>query len=751
MKWVWLALALSAWTSLLGGVMLLRRREQLSFDRARQVYRLHFPAELTYDQVVTFLRSLVALGGPRGPLEGRPAVVCEIVATARGLEHRLRVPAGVKAALLGQLRAAVPQLVVEEIDMRLPWPGVGAGAEMRLTSSRRALRTDQPEAAAASILATFSPLGADETILLQWTVGATSQPPPPTAVTQDGRRTTDLRGLLRRIESERTSARDWREKTREPLFGASLRVSTSAATADRARGLVRRVTGVLAAVEQPGVRFRDRPLPARWVAARAARATTPLVAFPLRLNARELAAVLGWPVGAPIVPGLPVARGQLLAPVAGVSSRGRVLGVSGVPGINRAIAMSAADSLQHTHILGPTGVGKSTLLLNLAVQDAAAGRGLVVIDPKGDLVADLLDRIPPDREDDVIVLDPTDHNFPVGLNLLDQAYEAPERVADLVVGIFHGLYASSWGPRTADILHASLLTLAQVPGQTLCELPLLLTNDGFRRSLVGRINDPIALGPFWNWFDNVSTGERTQAIGPLGNKLRPLLYRTRVRNAIGQAEPTWRIEDVLNRRRILLVSLAKGELGGEAAALVGSIVVGLLWQGIQRRAIRQPVMVTIDEFQDVLHLPTDLASVLAQARSFGVGLHLAHQHLGQLDARMKAAVLANARSCLAFQTAAEDAATVARHLGGGLTAADMTALPGREAYAAVCVDGAKLAPARVRTNPPPPSLGSAERIRARSREQYGRSRESVEAAILARHQGQAPGPEALGRRPRRAS
>lgn len=268
---------------------------------------------------------------------------------------------------------------------------------------------------------------------------------------------------------------------------------------------------------------------------------------------------------------------------------------------------------------------------------------------------------------------------------------------------------------------------------------------------MGRVNDPIGLGPFLSWYENLSEGERAQVTGPLMNKVRPVLLRRRVRNMISQAEPTWRIEDVLNRQRILLVSLAKGELGAEAAALVGSIVVALLWQGIQRRAIRIPVMVMIDEFQDVLHLPQDLASVLAQARGFGVGLHLAHQHLGQLDPRMKAAVLANARSCVAFQSAAEDAATLARRLGGGLTATDFLALPAREAYVSVCEGGANLPPARIRTSPPPPALGSAERVRARSREQYGRRREDVEAAILARHQGNPNDGEELGRRRRTAS
>lgn len=746
----WLVVTVLGWLALLGAVLALRAREQRRLDASRKVLRLHFPRQLDADSVAAFVRTLVALGRPAGPLAGRAAVVFEVAATPGRLEHRLRLPAGGARQVLAQLRAAVPDLVTEPLSEERSAP-LAVAVELGLSSRERALRIDQPAAAVAALLAGLQPLNRGERLVVQWVVGAVASvvpAPPPVTRRQSS---ASLIAALAHHERERVTAAERRDKHREPVLGAVGRVGAAAATPARAQALLRRAVAVLPVVERPGVHFRPRRLPGRLVAGRTLRAGTPLVAFPAVLNARELAIMVAWPVGGASVAGLAAPRSQLLAPDADVASRGRVIGASDVPGVVRPVAVSVADSLQHLHVVGPTGVGKTTLLGSLAAQDIQAGRSVVVIDPKGDLVAHLLDRIPPEREGDVILLDPTDDARPVGLNLLEGAHQAPERVTDLVVGLFHRLYAASWGPRTADVLGASLLTLAQVPGQTLCELPVLLTGEAFRRRLVGRIDDPVALSPFWAWYESLSPGERAAVIGPVMNKLRAFLLRRRIRAVIGQAAPAWHIEDVLNRRRVLLVSLAKGELGGEAAALMGALVVARLWQAIQRRTVRLPAFVYIDEFQDVLHLPTDLADVLAQARSFGVGLTLAHQHLGQLDGRLKAAVLANARSRVVFQTGADDAAFLARQLGGGLTPADLMGLAPRAAYATLCAGGATAPPASLRTAPLPAPLGTADQIRAASRERFGRDRGEVEAAIAARHGGRQSAPNGqLGKR-RRAS
>src|SRR5207248_210816 len=171
------------------------------------------------------------------------------------------------------------------------------------------------------------------------------------------------------------------------------------------------------------------------------------------------------------------------------------LGEASAPGENRRLGLSIADSRHHLHVIGPTGTGKSTLLANLIVQDIAAGRGVVVVEPKGDLVQEVLARVPAARLEDVVVLDPSSSDCPVGLNPLLARGRSPEVVADHVLSVFHGLYAHNWGPRMQDILHAALLTLARRGDASLCALPALLTNPGVRRRLRAGIDDPIALEP----------------------------------------------------------------------------------------------------------------------------------------------------------------------------------------------------------------------------------------------------------------
>jgi type IV secretory pathway TraG/TraD family ATPase VirD4 len=394
-----------------------------------------------------------------------------------------------------------------------------------------------------------------------------------------------------------------------------------------------------------------------------------------------------------------------------------------------------SDSLQHLHVLGPTGVGKSTLLLNLITQDIAAGRGVVVIDPKGDLVEEVLRRVPERRQDDVVVLDPADEQRPVGLNVLRGGNRPAELIADQVLAVFHDLYRENWGPRTQDILHAALLTLADKPGMTLCALPVLLSNARFRREAVAALTDEVALKPFWAWFENLSEGERQQAIAPVMNKLRAFVLRPRMRAVIGQADPAFDIHSVFSERKVVLMSLAKGLLGPEAAALLGSLAVSQLWQAALGRVRvpankRTPVMVYIDEFQDYLHLPTDLADVLAQARGLGMGLTLAHQHLAQLPAGLRSAVLANARSRVCFQLGNEDARLIAA-TSTEVEAQDLQSLGRYEVYASL-VSGSNVTPlASGRTLEPSPPTSDAAAIRAHSRNGYGRDLHSVEAELAA--------------------
>ncbi|UJH70451.1 type IV secretory system conjugative DNA transfer family protein [Ornithinimicrobium sp. INDO-MA30-4] len=359
--------------------------------------------------------------------------------------------------------------------------------------------------------------------------------------------------------------------------------------------------------------------------------------WPLELSIDELVPMLGWPVASkPDVelPGVPSRHPVQLVATSEVPKTGLRVGLSSLDA-TRPVAIKPVDLLRHLHLLGPTGVGKSTVMGNLALQVIEAGHGAVVIDPKGDLVTDLLGRIPASRRDDVVVIDPTDPS-PVGLAALTpQGHVSADLLADTVLGIIHSLHAKSWGPRTHDILHASLLTLARRGDASLVMVPLLLTNSGFRRSVTQHAAkaDPLGLGSFWGWYAGLSAAEREHAIAPLMNKLRPILLRPGMRAVLGQRRPRFDLSDVFTKRRVVLVSLSKGTMGPEAAQLLGSLVVGLLWQAALGRAAvpqsqRRPSYVFIDEVQEYLRLPGDLSDALAQARGLGVGFVLAHQHLG---------------------------------------------------------------------------------------------------------------------------
>jgi hypothetical protein len=702
---------------------------------------LHWPQTLEPEACLALLRQLAS-----DRRNGLIALEAEFGGGA--VSHRLGVHPAAAGEVSQLLRSLIPGIELTEAERRPEPPYTW---RIALNTRHRVLRREA-EPVARAVLAGLATAGRKETIVLQWLLGPRFRPSPvSTAATSSGEES--LLSLLlddrRRLDAERRSA--LAAKRSEHGFACLARIGVDASTPKRARQLATSVLAGLRSAEAPGVALglrRERP-------ERLGVAAAPRLRWPLALNVAELAGLTGWPLGKQPLPGMPQRSSRLLRADARIRAGGRTIATATAPGDDRELGLPIADALQHLHVIGPTGVGKSTLLLNLIVQDIAAGRGTVVIDPKGDLVDEVLARIPEQRIGDVVVLDPADAGCPVGLNPLADARRDPELVADQVLAVFHSLYERSWGPRTQDILHASLLSLAGKGGTSLCALPVLLTNPRARKRLLARVNDPVALGPFWAWFESLSDGERQQAIAPVMNKLRPFLLRPRVRGVLGQLSPRFEIERVFTHRKVLLVSLAKGLLGPEASALLGSLVVAELWHAaLGRVAIppleRRPVSVFIDEFQDYLHLPTDLADALAQARGLGVGLTLAHQHLAQLTPQMRSAVLANARSQVCFQLASEDALAFARATRD-LEAEDFQRLGRYEVYLRLVAGGEVTGFASGRTLPPQAPTSDPVQVRAASRERYGRPIEEVEAEIRQLIEGERDDQGPLGKRPRRSA
>ena len=732
---------------LVSSVAVWRGGNAARFEATLEGYDLRFPLGIKPDDVTAFVAALSGVALPRRERwHSASGVVFEVTANQSGVGHRLLVPHDQAGIALSALRSQLPAVRTAPLPAVSPLTRPTVAAQLALSDNEGLLALGAPTAVTSGVLSSLQPLPDGVEVTLQWMV----EPAGPTPAV-DAASTSDL--LLRWLKpapAETGPSKTRRAKTAWPLFTVTPRVGVSARTLPEARAVLRRVLASFHASNAPGVHLYRRGLPSAVVARSMSHRRLPVVVPGALLNAAELAMLIGIPTGPVPAVGVALGTSRLLAPSPAIARHGRVLATSNFPGAERPLALSVEDSLRHLHIIGPTGVGKSTLLVRLITQDMQAGRGVIVIDPKGDLARDVLDRVPVHRLDDVVVLDPSDEERPVGLNLLDASAQNRELVVDQIVGTLHNLFAAFWGPRTDDILRSALLVLVEHPGMTLCEVPLLLTDQAFRRQLVGQLDEPVALEPFFAWFESLSDAERAQAIAPVLNKLRAFLLRRRLRLILGQATGGINLGEVLRENRILVVSLAKGVVGEEGAALLGSLLVARLWQAVTARAAddsssRRPVCCYLDEFQDLLHLPTKLGDVLAQARGLGFGLTLAHQHLGQLPTALREDVLANARSRVIFQSAATDAKRLSREVTPYLSAADLQNLGAYEVALSLSAGGQVVPPATGRTEAAPPARGTLDQVRARSRERYGRDAAEVEAAIRARRTPK-PHPGGIGRR-----
>jgi hypothetical protein len=471
------------------------------------------------------------------------------------------------------------------------------------------------------------------------------------------------------------------------------------------------------------------------------------------LSVPELAAVIGWPVGGPDLPGLELGAAKRLVPSLALPSSGRVLGTSNFAGVARPVALTPSASTRGLYVLGPTGTGKTSLLQNLIRDDLEQGRGLALIESNGDLIRDLLDLIPPERTQDVVLIDPTDGTYAVGFNPFAGSGD-PSLVADQLGELFQNLWSAYWGPRTGQLAHMGLLTLARRQGSTLLDLPRLFLDESFRASVLADLDDPVGLELDWHWFGELAAKEQATVIAPLLNKVRSFTARPVIRTIIGQPAPALSMSRLMAEKKVLLVNLPKGLIGRETAQLMGCLVLTSLWQAATARARlptaqRSPFGLYVDEVQDFASAPIPWDEMFAQGRKYGLSLTVAHQNLEQLPRELREVVLANARSKAVFALSASDAKVMERLFAPALTAADLQALDAHSIAAQIALDdGSTARPVTLSTLPPPMSLGSLQQVRHASRMNYARPRGEVEAELRHRVSGPQPPRAPVGRKPR---
>ncbi|WP_406391392.1 hypothetical protein OG806_08310 [Streptomyces sp. NBC_00882] len=661
--------------------------------------------------------------------------------------------------LSGQFIAQLPGLMLTPVTHPARTTAQIA-ADVQPVGLTQPLRVDMAAGVTAGLSEILHAMSDKSSAVMQWVIG-----PPQSRVKQPQPfNVARALGLVAMHEATAEERRGWKQKASEPLVAVRGRIGARAASTELAAPIVRMLGEALRLVGSSHAQLRiGRPSVAGSHQLDAVK--TGGIQWSGVLNVAELGSVLGWPLDGANT--LASTRGRqypapsaLLRPMdADDLPRRRVLGAGLHPSQrDQVVTLPVESSLHHLHVIGPTGSGKSTLLARLVQADIQAGRSVFVLEPRGDLVEAILAGVPAGRREDVVVIEPGTGEKVVGFNPLAGHREDAERQADHILHLFHELYGSSIGPRSSDVLLHALIALARTGSGTLADLPVILTNGAFRRRVLAEVNDPLVLAPFFSWFDGLSEAERQQVVSPVLNKSRAFLSRSPIRRLVGQARPRFTMDELFIRPRIVLVNLNTGVIGAETSQLLGALLVTQLYQAMQRRAMmpavqRRPTMVVIDEVQQYLRLPVDLGDMFAQARGLGVGLTVAHQHLGQLPPKMKAALLANARSRVVFRPSVDDSAGLAAALGDGLSADDLALLGTHEAYARAYVPTAPGRPFLVRTLPPDTrALSDATDLRRQSAERFGVDGLALDEALRLRWRGEdRPELGPIGRVPRRAS
>lgn len=407
---------------------------------------------------------------------------------------------------------------------------------------------------------------------------------------------------------------------------------------------------------------------------------------------------------------------------------------------DRLFGIKRRDRRQHTYVIGKSGTGKSVLLHNMAVQDIKNGEGLCVVDPHGEFVEGLLDKIPQERLDDVIYFNPSDSEYHIGFNILeipDMRYK--HLVASGLMGIFTKIWSNVWSARMEYILNNAVLALLEMPGATLLGIPRILVDDEFRKEVLTHVTDPVVKAFWVTEYEKWRPDFRNEAVAPIQNKVGQFLATPLIRNIVGQPKSTIDIFDLMNKRKIFLVNVSKGRIGEDNSALLGAMIITKIQLAAMERVRipeedRADFYLYVDEFQN---FATDsFANILSEARKYRLCLTMANQYIGQLvnqaNTKMRDAVFGNVGTMIIFRVGAADAQFLEKEFEPEFTIQDIVNLPNYHIYLKLMVNGVASRPFSASTLPPfrmssSPTL--REDVIQISRRKYSRPRHEVEDEI----------------------
>ena len=463
------------------------------------------------------------------------------------------------------------------------------------------------------------------------------------------------------------------------------------------------------------------------------------------LNTEEMASLFHMPTPSLEVPRIKSLESREAPPPENMPTSGTLIGENTFRGDRKKIYLTPQDRMRHVYAIGQTGTGKSTLLVQMALEDIRQGKGVCIIDPHGELVDKTLSLIPENRHDDVIVFDPADIASPMGLNMLEYEFNRPEQksfIVDELYGIMDKLYdmKTAGGPMFELYMkNAILLLMEDAPNEpaTLMEIQRLFTDDAFRERKLARIYNPVVID-FWEKEAAKASGEHSLAnmSSYITSKFNVFTTNDFMRPIIGQPHSAFNFRHAMDEGKILLISLSKGKIGDFNMGLLGMVIVGkILMAALSRtdvpEAERREFNLYLDEFQN---FTTDaIATIFSEARKYALSLTVAHQYIGQMSDKIKTSVFGNVGSKIILRVGMDDAEVFERDLAPTFTKNDLTNLKAGQAYAKLLLNGQVVRPFNLQlVNVQWGDRSLVEKLRELSRLKYGRNRDDVEREILNR-------------------
>ncbi|MBA3733306.1 type IV secretion system DNA-binding domain-containing protein [Patescibacteria group bacterium] len=404
--------------------------------------------------------------------------------------------------------------------------------------------------------------------------------------------------------------------------------------------------------------------------------------------------------------------------------------------------IKAEDRLKHVYIIGKTGMGKSTLLENMAIQDIQMGNGMAFIDPHGGTAEKLLDYVPESRIKDVLYFAPFDLEFPVSFNVMeDIGYDKRHLVVNGLMSTFEKIWVDAWSARMAYILNNTLLALLEYPGATLLGVNRMLSDKEYRKKVVENIKDP-SVKAFWvDEFGKWTEKFISEAIPAIQNKVGQFTSNPLVRNLLGQPEPSFDIRKFMDEKKIIIINLSKGRVGEGNANLIGSMLITKIYLAAMSRADTSPTELKklpnfylyVDEFQSFAN--KSFADILSEARKYKLNLTIAHQYIEQMEEEVRDAVFGNVGTMISFRVGAFDAEVLEKEFSPTFMAADMVNLGFAQIYLKLMISGVSSQPFSATTLGPiaRPDINFKDAVIKSSREQFARPRALVEKSIVDWH------------------